>query len=80
MKRIGAYEAKTHLSRLLDEVEDGEEVVITRRGKPVALLCGYLEPKRDLAARIRQFRKRHGIAEHAISQTQLDAFRNEGRK
>ena len=32
------YSAKTHLSRLLDQVERGEEVIITRRGKPVAKL------------------------------------------
>lgn len=32
------YSAKTHLSRLLDQVEQGEEVIITRRGKPVARL------------------------------------------
>lgn len=34
----GAYEAKTHLSRLLDEVEQGKTITITRHGVPVALL------------------------------------------
>ena len=38
MKRLGAYEAKTHLSRLLDEVERGESFAITKHGRPVALL------------------------------------------
>ena len=38
MKRLGAYEAKTHLSRLLDEVERGETFAITKHGRPVALL------------------------------------------
>ena len=38
MKRLGAYEAKTHLSRLLDEVEAGESYAITKHGRPVALL------------------------------------------
>lgn len=33
---VGAFEAKTKLSELLDKVEAGEEVVITRRGKVVA--------------------------------------------
>lgn len=37
------YSAKAHLSRLLDEVEAGGEVVITRRGKPVARLVPYAE-------------------------------------
>jgi prevent-host-death family protein len=36
MKQVNIYEAKTHLSRLLEEVERGEEVVIARAGKPVA--------------------------------------------
>jgi prevent-host-death family protein len=35
---VGILEAKTHLSRLIDQVEKGEEVVITRHGKPVARL------------------------------------------
>lgn len=38
MITVGAFEAKTHLSSLLDRVEAGEEVVITRHGKPVARL------------------------------------------
>lgn len=37
-KTVGVHEAKTHLSRLLEDVEDGMEVVITRRGKAVAKL------------------------------------------
>lgn len=35
---VGAFEAKTKLSELLDRVEHGEEIIITRRGKPVARL------------------------------------------
>ncbi|MBT3273115.1 MAG: type II toxin-antitoxin system prevent-host-death family antitoxin [Spirochaetales bacterium] len=35
---VGAFDAKTHLSQLLDEVEKGAEVRISRRGKPVAVL------------------------------------------
>jgi prevent-host-death family protein len=38
MKHVGIFEAKTHLSALLDEVEKGGEVTITRHGKPVAKL------------------------------------------
>ncbi|HTU54844.1 MAG TPA: type II toxin-antitoxin system prevent-host-death family antitoxin [Acetobacteraceae bacterium] len=37
---VGAFEAKTHLAALLDRVAAGEEVVITRHGKPVARLVG----------------------------------------
>lgn len=38
MKKLGAYEAKTHLSRLLDEVEAGASYAITKHGRAVALL------------------------------------------
>ena len=37
-KSVGVHEAKTHLSRLLEDVAIGEDVVITRRGEPVARL------------------------------------------
>jgi len=36
MKQIGAFEAKTHFSSLLDEVENGEQITITKHGRPVA--------------------------------------------
>jgi len=35
---VGALEAKTHLSTLLDRVGEGEEVIITKHGKPMARL------------------------------------------
>ena len=38
MVRVGSFEAKTKLSELLDKVEAGETVTITRHGKPVAQL------------------------------------------
>ena len=38
------YEAKTHLSQLLERVERGEEVVIGRAGRPIAKLVRYEEP------------------------------------
>ena len=38
MVTVNVHEAKTHLSRLLSDVEAGEEVVIARNGKPVARL------------------------------------------
>ena len=33
---VGAFEAKTHLSRLLDQVEQGDTIIITRHGKRIA--------------------------------------------
>ena len=38
MRHFGAFEAKNRLSELLDLVEEGQEVLITRHGKPVARL------------------------------------------
>ena len=41
MKTINIHEAKTHLSRLLEAVEAGEELVIARAGKPIAKLIPF---------------------------------------
>jgi prevent-host-death family protein len=59
MKEVGVLEAKTHLSALLDEVSAGEEVTITRHGKPVARLVPTGQPahdRRQAAADIRALR------------------------
>lgn len=50
MRRVGAYEAKTHLPRLLDEVAAGERVTITKHGRPVARLVPAREPRTGAAA------------------------------
>ena len=47
MTTVGVGEAKTHLSRLLRRVEDGEEVVIERDGRPVARLVRIEHPRRE---------------------------------
>ncbi|WP_088251704.1 type II toxin-antitoxin system prevent-host-death family antitoxin [Fimbriiglobus ruber] len=41
MDIINIHEAKTHFSKLLQEVEGGKPVVIGRNGKPIAVLCAY---------------------------------------
>ena len=41
MRHVNVHEAKTRLSKLLEEVERGERVVIARAGTPVALLVPY---------------------------------------
>lgn len=46
MVTVGAFEAKTHLSALLDRVAAGEEVVITKHGKPVARLVAARQIER----------------------------------
>jgi prevent-host-death family protein len=46
IKEIGAFEAKTHLSRLLDEVAAGQRIYITKHGKRVAELSPVKERPR----------------------------------
>ncbi|AGA28316.1 type II toxin-antitoxin system Phd/YefM family antitoxin [Singulisphaera acidiphila] len=64
MKSVGSYEAKTHLPQLLSEVEKGETITITKRGKPVAILSpAQPVPKRDTKTVIEEmlaFRDQHG--------------------
>lgn len=42
MRQVNVHEAKTRLSRLLEQVEQGEEIVIARNGKPVAVLSRFV--------------------------------------
>jgi prevent-host-death family protein len=51
MDEIGAFEAKNRLAELLDRVEHGEEIMITRRGKPVARLVPAQPLQGSAAAR-----------------------------
>jgi prevent-host-death family protein len=48
IKEVGAFEAKTHLSRLLDEVEQGNSIYITRHGKRVARLLPVESKKKAI--------------------------------
>lgn len=52
MRTVGAYEAKTHLPHLLDEVARGETITITRHGVPVALLVPAAESRRKSAGEV----------------------------
>ncbi len=46
MKTVNVHKAKTELSKLLTEVERGEEIVIARNGKPVARVVPFEESKK----------------------------------
>jgi prevent-host-death family protein len=58
---IGAYEAKTHFSQLLERVEKGERITITKHGKAVAVLVpaevARKRPVSEVIAEIRELRK-----------------------
>ena len=74
MRAVGAYEAKTHLPRLLDEVAAGQEITITKRGVPVARLVPVQEPRPDVDAvidAIREFRERENISLGGITIREL---------
>jgi prevent-host-death family protein len=63
MASVGAFEAKTHLSELLDRVARGERITITRHGVPAAILVPVVEIEHKLAHReivegMRALRKR----------------------
>jgi prevent-host-death family protein len=82
---VGAFEAKTHLSTLLDRVELGETIVITRHGSPIARLEPYatgidrpkvhaaIEDLLDLGASVRE-------SGQAVSVEELRAAIAEGRR
>ena len=61
MVTMGAYEAKTHLPRLLERVAKGERIVITKHGVPVAELAPVRAEahvdRDELVAQIRAFGK-----------------------
>jgi prevent-host-death family protein len=50
MKQVNVHDAKTHLSRLLQEVEEGEEIVIGRNGRPIARLVPFRNDARQPGA------------------------------
>ena len=61
MDTVGAFDAKTNFSALLERVERGEQIVITRRGKPVARLMPIATARKgkvsDAMAKLRKLRK-----------------------
>jgi prevent-host-death family protein len=59
MSEVGAYEAKTHLPRLLDRVAKGERITITKHGRPVAVLVPATgtRPLAEIIEELRRFRR-----------------------
>ena len=66
-RMIGAFEAKTHLSTLLDRAAQGQRFVITKRGRPVAELVPYVEESKgsDLAMVLKELQSvRESVGEN----------------
>jgi len=78
---IGAYEAKTHLPRLLREVAAGQSFTITLRGKPVAQL-GPTRPSQAANAHFNERLEAFHAKNHlpALSRDALKSLRDEGRE
>lgn len=79
MKTVGAFEAKTHLSQLLDEVSRGDEVLITRHGHGLARLVPHNPSQagqcQAAIARLRRFRIVKRLGDITLQQ-----LRDAGRK
>ncbi|MCL2878818.1 MAG: type II toxin-antitoxin system prevent-host-death family antitoxin [Treponema sp.] len=45
-QQIGAFEAKTHFSQIIDKAEQGEDFVVTKRGKPVAKIIPFRQDQK----------------------------------
>ena len=84
MKQVGIFQAKTHLSRLLEEVERGGEVVITRHGKAVARLVraeerhspDKIERRRQAITELRAMARGRGMH---VSHEEIKSWIEEGR-
>jgi prevent-host-death family protein len=80
LRNIQASEAKTHLPQILDDVERGETVRITRHGRPVARIVPEIDRRQadidQAVANIRALRRRAGT----ISVEELASWRDQGRK
>ncbi len=80
--QIGAFEAKNTLGALLDRVEQGEEIVITRHGKPVARLapCATVVDRESVTAALARIRARaRKLGAAPIDWETLKAERDAGR-
>ena len=80
MREIQASDAKTHLPQLLDDVERGETLIITRHGRAIARIVPEVNRRQEeidsAIAGIRSLRKRTG----KITLEELRSAREEGRK
>lgn len=83
-KTVTAFDAKNRLGRLLDRVESGEELVITRHGEPIAWLVPFEKKAGErVNAALEVFRKvRESISPGGgkITREEIRAWRDEGRR
>jgi len=70
METVGAYEAKTHLSKLLERVARGERITITRHGVPVAVLQppepGQNKETKAVIEQLKEFRRKNRLGDISL--------------
>ena len=71
MLEINVKEARSNLSSILDRVEKGEEIIITRRGKRVARISNIVNNPTPLKS-LKQLRDKIGVKGKSLSQTVID--------
>lgn len=80
VREVQASEAKTRLPQLLDEVERGETVVITRHGRPIARLVPEAERRRAEIDEAIESIKRSRVGRGSITTEEILSAIREGRK
>jgi prevent-host-death family protein len=83
MDTVNLFDAKNRLSALVDQVEQGQEVTITRRGKPVARLVPAIsrtEHARNAVEQLRALRQSIAQRGEVFTWNELKAYRDEGRR
>ena len=80
MKTVGAYEAKVHFGELLTEVEQGETVVVTRHGRPVARLLPIIRDDFEPAAAMEAIHRFRRERQPRLDGVSLRELIEEGRE
>ena len=83
---LGVFDAKSRFSELIDRAERGEEIIVTRHGKPVARVAPLVPASRtsaefqDLMATASELRERIRRETGTVSREEIIAWKNEGRR
>jgi len=85
MDTVGVFEAKAHLSMLLERVAQGEKITISKRGVPVAVLSPVkaddsAQKRKEVFEKIKKFRQKLNKAGRGLSYEEIVECIKEGRK
>ena len=80
MREIQSSEAKTHLAQILDEVERGASVIITRHGRPIARIIPEQQQRRESIDQARSAIEAIRRANGAMSIDDILSSRHEGHR